>query len=587
MNTNQLNFDSVTQENIDAWLQGNYDLQTKDEIKKLLQNNPKELVDAFYKKLSFGTGGLRGVMGVGSNRMNIYTVGTATQGLANYINLQKASPSPHSVLIGYDCRNNAKLFAEEAAAILAGNGIQVFIYHELRPVPLVSFGCRFKKCTAAIMITASHNPPEYNGYKVYWNDGAQVLPPHDKGIIEEVNKITDISQIKKVGKPTSLIEILSCEIDDAYIEAVRDLQLYSENDKTHGRDLRIVYTSLHGAGITMVPRVLNDWGFQDLFFVDPQVIPDGNFPTVHSPNPEESSALTLGIERLEQVSGDILIATDPDTDRLGVVVMHQGKVVALNGNETVCICLEEILKALSNQNKLPQNAGFIKTIVTTELFKAICDGYNQPCFNVLTGFKYIGEKIRQWEESPNGYTYVFGGEESYGSLFKAHVRDKDAVSTSALVAEIALNAKLQGLTLIDLLNQLYHKYGVYREKLLSVTFKGKEGVDKMNEVMSRLRQQPPASFSGLKVLTIEDYKNSKKTFTSSGKSESLHLPVSDVLLFWLEDNSKLVIRPSGTEPKIKLYCGVNQSIQNSLEKTIEECDEKTARLLTELQKHVS
>jgi phosphoglucomutase/phosphomannomutase len=586
VNSSSTIFDSATQQNIDSWLEGNYDEKTKEEIRRQLTEKPEELIDAFYTKLDFGTGGLRGIMGIGSNRMNLYTVGTATQGLANYINKQPNQGIPPSVLIGYDCRHNSKLFANEAARIFAANGIATYIYNELRPVPLVSFGCRYKKCIAAVMITASHNPPEYNGYKVYWSDGAQVLPPHDKGIIAEVNAIADVGQIKKTPLPNPIVKVIENEIDKAYIEAVRDLRLYPQQDEIHGSQLKIVYTSLHGAGITVIPEVLADWGFNKVLFVDEQVIPDGDFPTVHSPNPEETSALKMGIERLVETHSDILIATDPDTDRLGVVAYHQGKPIILNGNETVCICLRHICEGLKKQNKLPANAAFVKTIVTTELFQSICDDYGRPCFNVLTGFKYIGEKIREWEASGE-FQYIYGGEESYGSLLGTCVRDKDAVLASALIAEVALNAKLQGLTLIDLLHQLYQKYGVYREKLISVTFKGKEGVEKMKSLMAGLRSTPPKSFAGISVLAMEDYANSTRTEVISGKTEPISLPQSDVLFFWLEDGSKLVIRPSGTEPKIKIYCGVNQKSFPSIDKAIEDCDLKADRLLTELKNYLS
>lgn len=586
MTTCQLLFDEATKHNIDSWLNGPYDSQTKEEIRRELDNNPENILDAFYTKLSFGTGGLRGIMGIGSNRINIYTIGIATQGLANYINKQPSQGSPHSVLIGYDSRNNAKLFAQEAAQIFAANGIKAYIYNELRPVPLVSFGCRYKKCTAAVMITASHNPPEYNGYKVYWDDGGQVLPPHDKGIMEEVNAIENISQIKKTSFHHPLVEVVHQEIDQAYISALRKIKLHPLQNTTDGSQLKIVYTSLHGAGITIIPHVLRDWGFINLLFVDEQVVPDGLFPTVSSPNPEEHSALQLGIERLIESKADILLASDPDADRLGVVVLHNGKPAMLTGNETVCICLHHICQTLSTENRLPANAAFVKTLATTELFQAICDAYKRPCFNVLTGFKYIGQQICNWERNPQGYQYIFGGEESCGSLFGTHVRDKDAVSSSALIAEIALNAKKQGLTLVDLLHQIYKKYGLFREKLLSITLRGKEGADRMQAMMAGFRKSPPIAFANVPVKTLEDYKSATKIDISSGKTESLSLPQTDMLLFRLADESKLIIRPSGTEPKIKLYCGSKLSSFSSIEKGIEECDQKTNLLLEGLKQHL-
>lgn len=582
----QISFDAATQKNIDAWLQGHYDEATKKELKDMLAAHPEQLVDAFYTKLTFGTGGLRGIMGIGSNRMNSYTVGAATQGLANYLNKQPREKGL-SVLIGYDSRHHSKEFAEEAARILAASGIKCYLFADLRPVPLVSFGCRYKKCSAAIMITASHNPPEYNGYKVFWNDGAQVLPPHDQGIIQEVNAITDVDQIHKVELPNPLIEIIHEELDEAYIKAVHGYPFYPKQDKEEGNQLKIVYTSLHGAGITLVPKVLKDWGFTNLTFVDKQVIPDGDFPTVHYPNPEEPSALELGIQKLLETKGDILIATDPDTDRMGVVTLHKGKPVIFNGNETICLSLYHICTALTEQNRMPANAAFVKTIVTTELFKTIASRFNKPCSDVLTGFKYIGEKIREWEEEKNGLQFIYGGEESYGSLLGTHARDKDAVIFAALISEVALHAKLQGMTLVDLLHKIYQTYGLYREKLVSVEHTGKEGAEKIRSLMSQLRQNPPKQFLNIPVTAIEDYKTSLRTDFPSNKTTPLTLPKSDVLLFWLKDGSKLVIRPSGTEPKIKLYGGVVHSSFASIEQGIAEADAHLDSLLQALKSLLS
>lgn len=577
-------YDETTQKNINEWLEGAYDAKSKEEIKRLLKEKPEEITEAFYTTLAFGTGGLRGIMGVGSNRMNEYTVRAATQGLANYINKQPKTSSTPSVLIGYDCRNNSKLFAEESAKVLAANGIKVYIYSALRPVPLVSFGCRLKKCISAIMVTASHNPPAYNGYKVYWDDGAQVLPPHDTGIIDEVNKITSPTQVKSTALSSPLIETVYEDIDKAYIETIRSLQNCKEQNKKEGSKLNIIYTSLYGAGITMVPKVLSDWGFSSLKFVDEQIIPNGNFPTTPSPNPEEASALQLGIKKLQETSSDILIATDPDSDRMGVVALHKNEPVIFNGNQIACICLEHIFQSLTKQNRLPEKAAFIKTIVTTELFQAICDSYKKPCFNVLTGFKYIGELIRKWENEPNGYQYIYGGEESYGTLLGTHARDKDAVIASALIAEVALSAKLQNQTLVDLLNAIYKKQGVFREKLVSITFPGKEGIAKMKALMEKLRKTPPKVFDNIPISAIDDYLVSIHYDIKTGKQEKLTLPQSDVLVFWLEDQSRLVIRPSGTEPKIKLYGEVSSKNFTSVEEGIKACDAKVAHLLDALKR---
>lgn len=586
--TANIHLDPETQKHVDQWLHGHYDEKTKSEIRRLLKENPKEIIDAFYTTLSFGTGGLRGIMGVGSNRMNVYTVRAATQGLANYINKQLKSLEGHSVLIGYDSRNNSRTFAEEAAKVLAGNGIKVLLFKELRPVPLVSFGVRLKKCSAGIMITASHNPPQYNGYKVYWNDGAQVLPPHDKNIIEEVNKITDVDMVKEVDQlDNPLIVEVDKEIDEAYLDAISRLQLYREENQSQGESLNVVYTSLHGTGITIVPQALAKWGFPTLHLVDKQVIPDGNFPTAASPNPEERKALDLGIEKMKKVNGDLLIATDPDADRVGVAVNHRGSVELINGNQMAVLLLNHVCEALSSKNKMPGNAAFIKTIVTTELFQAICDYYQKPCFNVLTGFKYIAEKIRQWEHDPHGYQFIFGGEESYGYLLGTQTRDKDAVVISALICEMALHAKLQGKTIVDLLHEIYKKHGLYYETLKSIQFEeSKEGKDQMAKGMKHLQSSIPKALAGVPVVALEDCQRSVKTNLKTRKTEPIGLPKSDVLMFWLEDGSKLIIRPSGTEPKIKIYCGIVKKGYTSFKDAWAECEAKAGHFVEELKNHL-
>ena len=590
MTTTTTQFDPITLENVHQWLNGHYDADAKAEIRQLMQNNPKEILDAFYTTLSFGTGGLRGIMGVGTNRMNQYTVRAATQGLANYINGQPVIPNKkHAVVIGYDSRDNSQYFAEEAAKVLAGNEIEVYLFKELRPVGLVSFGCLFKKCSAGIMITASHNPPIYNGYKVYWNDGGQVLPPHDKGIIDEVKRIHDNSMVKSTLLTHPLIHLVTEEFDSAYLKAIEALQLYPNDNKQQGHTLKVVYSNLHGTGITMIPRTLKNRGFTALVDVDQQKIPDGKFPTVVSPNPEERQALELGIETMLSSQSDLLLATDPDADRVGVAVSHHGKAVLLNGNEIASLCLEHICKALKDQNRMPAKAAFIKTIVTTELFKAIAESYGKPCFDVLTGFKYIAELIRKWETQQEGYDYIFGGEESYGCLHGTETRDKDAVSTSALICEVALQAKMQNKDLVDLLYDLYTKYGIYKEKLVSVNFEeSKTGKELMDKAMAELRQNPPKSICGIDVSIVEDYQTSIRSFMNTKNKEQLTLPMSNVLLFWLKDGSKVVVRPSGTEPKIKLYCGVSKKISKSidvadLEKAIAGTDKYADSLLQEMK----
>lgn len=572
--------DVATEKNAQAWLDGAYDERTKAEIRRLAEENPKEFEDAFYKRLAFGTGGLRGIMGVGSNRLNTYTIGAATQGLANYLKAHVASPS---VLIGYDSRHYSREFAQETAQVLASNGIKVYLYHELRPVPLVSFGLQHKQCSAGVMITASHNPREYNGYKVYWSDGAQVLPPHDTGIIDEVNKVTDPTQVTKSAFPHKLIEEIDGEVDKAYLETIRPLQLFPGDCG----DLKIVYTPLHGAGITMVPRALEDWGYHNVTLVEQQKTPDGDFPTVNYPNPEEPEALTLGIETLKASGSDLLIATDPDVDRVAIVAMHQGKPVAFNGNEAACLALEHLCRALTEAKGWPPKPMFVKTIVTTELFRTIAEHHGAACLDVLTGFKYIGQKIAQWEEEKGAgvttHHYIFGGEESYGCLYGTHARDKDAVITSCLLAEVALHQKRQGKTLVDLLEEIYRKYGIFREKLHSLTFPGKEGAEQMQAMMTQLREHPPHTIGEMAVVAVEDYLNRQTYYPESGKTEPLLLPKSNVLRFWLADETKLVVRPSGTEPKMKLYgaCREKHHIEN-MDQAIARCDERVATYVQQL-----
>lgn len=581
-------FDAVTRRNIDAWLKGDYDTDTKKTIQTLMQENPKELLDAFYTNLSFGTGGLRGLMGVGTNRMNTYTVSAATQGLANYLLQNNPNKEEHSVIIGYDSRHQSREFAEDAAKVLAGNGIAVYLFKDLRPTPLVSYALRQKKCTAGIVITASHNPPEYNGYKVYWSDGAQILPPHDRGIILEVEKIADISQIKKAPITSPLIHWVDESIDNNYIMATLPLQLYPADNQSKGQDLNIVFSSLHGTGITMVPPLLKAWGFTNVHLVEEQSVPDGKFPTVPYPNPEEPEALELGIQKLKRLNADLLIATDPDTDRVGVAVNHHGSIEILNGNQIACLCAAHICEALTQQNRMPPKAAFIKTIATTELFKAIVESYNKPCFDVLTGFKYVAELINQWEKDPvNGFEFLFGGEESYGYLLGTLPRDKDAIISSALICEVALHAKLHHKTLIDVLHDLYRKYGVYTEKLLSVKFpETKEGKEQMARGVAHLQSHPPRSFAGVSVVALEDYKRSIRLDIASNQTSKLQLPQTNCLVFWLSDGSKLMVRPSGTEPKIKIYCGIVTKQVGSIQEAIREGNVHADRLMADLKKHL-
>lgn len=551
-------FDLITNQNVNLWLQNDYDFETKKTIERLIEENPEEVNDAFYKTLSFGTGGLRGLMGIGSNRINSYTVRAATQGLANYILKQSSSKKEgFSVFIGYDTRHNSRHFAEESAKVLAANGIRVYFCENIRPTPLVSFGVRYKKCNAAIVITASHNPSQYNGYKVYWNDGTQVLPPHDRGIIHEINLITSLKMINKVSTLNHpLIEFIGKEVDLAYLDAISSLQFYPQDNFKKGNLLKIVYTSLHGTGITLIPQLLTRWGFTQVEYVTDQITLDGDFPTVRSPNPEETSALKLGIETLTKTQSDILIATDPDADRVRIAVNHHGEIHLLNGNEIACICLEHICSALMAQGKTEKNRGFIKTIATTELFYDIVKNYHFHCCSVLPGFKYIGEKIRLWQQEQS-YQFVFGSEESYGYLLGTKTGDKDGVLFSALFCEMALHAKLQSKTLLDLLHDLWQKYGIYGDIVQSIDFEeSKTGNEQMGRVMATLRHHPPKGIGNLEVIAIEDYQTSLKTTVKTGKTVAIEQPQSNILVYWLKDKSKIIVRPSGTEPKIKLYCEV-------------------------------
>lgn len=555
-------FDTATQSRIDAWLKGPYDEASKAEIRRLKEENPRALSDAFFKTLSFGTGGMRGIMGVGTNRMNIYTVRKATQGLANYVK-KKGGKSP-SVFIGYDTRRSSREFAEEAARVLAGNEIHVHIAQEICPTPLASFGCRYFGCTAAIMITASHNPPEYNGYKVYWADGAQIVPPHDKGIIHEVEVLQEEARLAALD--SSWVHWVDDACAKAYLKEVGSLQLHPGLDKEH---VKIVYSPLHGTGIRLLPQALSSWGFSHVFLVDKQSQPDGAFPHAPSPNPEDKGALRLGTEQLQKVGGDLFLATDPDADRIGVVV--KGGVV-FSGNQVACILLDHIGRSL----KIPPHATVIKTIVTTEMFAKIASYYGASCIDVLTGFKYIGEKIHEWETKKTPHHFLFGAEESCGYLFGSFVRDKDAISSACLVAEAAALAKQEHKTLVDRLYELYLRHGVHRESLTQISLSdSQEGMQQMDELMQRLRSNPPQAVGGQKVRLVEDYKQGFQG-----------LPPSDAIRIWLEDQSKLVIRPSGTEPKVKIYAEVVEIPSQDLTRQIAKADHRLHTMVNAFHKQV-
>lgn len=589
--------DAETKKNVDAWLQGSYDQEIKNEIRFLLENNPDALIDSFYTRLKFGTGGLRGIMGIGSNRMNLYTVQAATQGLADTIHLalngkleefsHRIKEGSPAVFIGYDSRIHSRQFAEEAASVLAGNSIKVYLCDEMRPTPLVSFGCRYYGCIAAIMITASHNPSEYNGYKVYWNDGAQVTPPYDKTISEMMDRIQGPQDVHKASITSPWIERVGAEVDEAYLESAITLQSLSENDQQKGDQLKIIYTSLHGAGISLVPQMLAMWGFTQLVTVPRQCVPDGHFPTVKSPNPEEPEAFRLGTQTLLEEEGDLLLVTDPDADRIGVVVRINDDGKILNGNQIACLCVDHVLR---NHKKMPPRPACIKTIVTTELFRKICEFYNVACFDTLTGFKYIAELIRTWEENPQeGYQFLFGGEESYGYLLGTLTRDKDAVILCALISEIALQCKLEGKTLIDRLEEIYKCHGVFEEQLLSLSFPDtKEGREHMSQGLAALRENPPKMILGSKIVKIDDYLNGTTTEVGAKETKkALEFPQSDVITLHLEDKTQLVIRPSGTESKVKLYASVYTARVDPIHEAIEHatilCEEYLLELKAILQ----
>ena len=542
--------DPAVQMKVQAWLDGPFDRDAKEEIKKLQASDPKKLADAFFKDLTFGTGGMRGIMGVGTNRMNEYTVRSATQGLANYIKKQPKPKNGYSVFIGYDVRHRSREFAEETARVLTGNGIQAFLAKEVCPTPLVSFACRYYGCTAGVMITASHNPPQYNGYKVYWSDGGQIVPPQDAGILEEVLKVRSPDQVasgcgfEEVGK----------ELDLAYLAELKKMQLQVPSP------LKIIYSNLHGTGIRLIPKALKSWGYPSVTLVKPQASLDGNFPFAPTPNPEEAKALQMGSLLLEQEKGDLLLATDPDADRMGAAVLHQGTAVALTGNQIACLSLYHLCATLKKNKKFPDRALFIKTIVTTELFRKIGTFFGGTCLDVLTGFKYIGEQIRLNENTP--YQFLFGAEESYGYLLGTFVRDKDSISSSCLLAEAAAAAKQEKRTLIDQLHQIYDQFGVHREMLKNINFNdSQEGMDRMQSMMRKLRENPPSQIGGQTVAEVEDYLRG-----------NANLPHSDVLRYWLADGSKLVIRPSGTEPKVKIYV-------ETVGQAISSCDEHLKNLV--------
>jgi len=540
-----------------VWLGNGFNEETRREVSEMLEKDEKKLIDAFYQDLEFGTGGLRGIMGSGTNRMNIYTLGMATQGLSNYI-IKQCGNKGIRVAIAHDCRNNSRYFAETAADIFTANGFDVFLFESLRPTPELSFAIRYHKCHSGIVITASHNPPEYNGYKAYWNDGGQVVAPHDEGIIEEVRNIRSVSEIKFSGNKNK-IKILGKETDDAFLKEVLKMSLNPRIIKKFS-DIGIVYTPIHGTGIKLIPPALRLYGFKNIISVPEQDKIDGNFPTVKSPNPEEPGALKLAIQKALDTGADLVMASDPDADRLGIAVKNKkSEFLLLNGNQTGVLLIYYILSQYKEKNKYKGNEYIIKTIVTTDLMDRIAERYKVDCFNVLTGFKFFAELIRNLEGKMR---YIGGGEESYGFLPGDYVRDKDAVASCAMVAEVAAWAKSKGKSLFELLIDIYLEYGLYKEKLVNIVRKGAEGANEIKEIMTGYRNNPPKAINNSKVVKINDYQTLVSTDCLTGAKTKIDILTSDVLQFFLADGSKISVRPSGTEPKIKFYFSVNTKLES-------------------------
>ncbi|HYG41024.1 MAG TPA: phospho-sugar mutase [Cytophagales bacterium] len=573
--------EQIIQDKINTWLGGNYDDKTKEEIKRLQRENKvEELTDSFYRTLEFGTGGLRGLMGVGSNRMNKYTVGAATQGLANY--LKKSFPDEQiKVAIAYDSRNNSKYFAEVTANVFSANGIKVYLFKELRPTPELSFAIRHFNCHSGVVVTASHNPKEYNGYKVYWNDGSQVIAPHDKNIINEVNNIQSIDEIKFESKENK-VELIGEEIDKLYLDKLYGISLSGKEIKNQ-HDLKIVFSPIHGTGITLVPKALEKLGFTNVTVVKEQSEPNGNFPTVVYPNPEEKDAMSLSVKKAREIDADIVMATDPDADRVGIAVKnHKNEFQLLNGNQTGTLIFSYLIERWRELGKLTGKEYIAKTIVTTDLIDKIAQKNGVECYNVLTGFKYIAGLMREFEGKK---TFIAGAEESYGYLIGDFVRDKDAIASCAIIAEIAAYAKDKGFTLYDWLLNIYVEYGYYKEDLISLTKKGRSGAEEIKAMMNKFRSNPPALVNGKKLIKISDYENSVERDLITGKETKIELPKSDVLQFLLEDGTKISARPSGTEPKIKFYFSVNESLasKENFDKTSKTLNDKIENIINDLQ----
>ena len=566
--------------NVQRWLSGNYDANTKQVILDLQANNKEALQDAFYRNLEFGTGGLRGIMGVGTNRINKYTIGMATQGFSNY--LLKTYPNESiAVAIGHDSRNNSRFFAETTAQVFAANGIKVFLFEALRPTPELSFAIRQLKCKAGVVCTASHNPKEYNGYKAYWDDGGQLVPPHDKNVISEVEAIQSVDEVKWSGGEHN-IQLMGEAMDQDYIKMLTSLSVYPEII-TQQKDLKIVYTPIHGTGITLVPKVLASFGFTNVTVVDEQATPDGNFPTVKYPNPEESETMSIGLAKAKAIDADILLGTDPDADRVGVGVKnHKGEWVLMNGNQTAVLAFAYMMEARRAKGIAAPNDMVVTTIVTTEMINQVAKINEVNCYNVLTGFKWIAELVKEKEGKEN---YIIGGEESFGLMIGDQIRDKDAVSAVALLCEMAAYEKSKGKTLFDKMIELYIQYGFYYENLISITKKGMNGQQEIKDMMEGYRQSPPVTIDGEAVVTVLDYELQLGKNLQTGETWKLNLPKSNVLQFITAKGSKISARPSGTEPKIKFYFSVNTELKDreSFDQKYQMLQEKINGIIKDMQ----
>ena len=566
---------------INEWLNGNYDQTTKDEIQSLIDSeSATELTDSFYRNLEFGTGGLRGIMGAGSNRINKYTIGTATQGLANYL-LNKYPGEQVKVAIAHDSRNNSDYFAGITADVFSANGIHVYFFKALRPTPELSFAIRELGCRSGVMLTASHNPKEYNGYKAYGFDGGQFTSPDDTMVMDEVAKIKSIDEVK-FDRNDALVELIGEEIDQLYLDKITALSVSPEAIQRQ-KDLKIVYSPIHGTGITLVPKALEQFGFTNLTLVEEQSTPDGNFPTVVYPNPEEKEALTLALKKAQDIDADLVLATDPDADRVGIAVKNNdGEFVLLNGNQTGSLLINYLLTAWEEKGKLDGNQYIVKTIVTSNLIEAIAKAKNVTYYNTLTGFKWIGQLMTKLEGKE---TFIGGGEESYGYLIGELVRDKDAIVSCAFIAEMTAFYKDKGSSLYDALLDMYVEYGLYKEELVSITKKGKSGAEEIKAMMEKFRNNPPQTLGGSKVATLKDYELGFETDLASGEKKQLELPVSDVLQFITEDGSIVSARPSGTEPKIKFYCSVNTPLKDkaAFKETDQQLDNKIKSVMKDLE----